>query len=101
MMWWTMILMGAVAPVTAPAPVQRLSDAQIAQVLDEAAAKREASEAAAIQPKRDIQGEIGVEVGTGGYRGVYGSAFFPFGDEGGVMLSGSAQDDGGRFRQQR
>jgi hypothetical protein len=95
-MWWTMILLGTMAPVSAPAPVQRLSDAQIAQVLDEAAAKREASEAAAIQPKREIRGEVGVEVGTGGYRGVYGSAFFPFGDEGGVMLSGSTQDYGNR-----
>jgi hypothetical protein len=63
-------------------PVQRLSDAQVEQVLAEAAAKREAAEVAALAPKPGIHGEVGVEVGTGGHRAAYGTAFVPLGSDG-------------------
>ena len=96
-MWVAIILVGAMAPVAAaPAPVQRLSDAEVARVLDEAARKREAAEAAAPEPKRLVHGEVGVEVGSGGYRSVYGSAFVPIGEEGGAVVSVSSQS-GGNF----
>ena len=94
-MWISMILMAAAAPAAAaPAPAQRLSDAEVARVLDEAARKREAAEAAAPERKRIVEGEVGVEVGSGGYRSVYGSAFVPIGEEGGAMLTFSNQSGG-------
>jgi hypothetical protein len=99
-MWVSLILLGMLAPASAaePAPVQRLSEAQIAQVLDEAAAKRETVEAAAPPPKADIHGEVGVAIGTGGYREIFGDAFIPFGDDGGATLSFSTQRQRGLER---
>ena len=99
MMYFSMMLSAMLAPVAAspapaPAPVQRLSDHEVARILAEAAAKREAAEAAAVPPKRAIHGEVGVEVGTGGHRAVYGSAFVPLGEDGGAVVSMSSQSGG-------
>lgn len=38
-------------------------------------------------PSRQIHGEIGAMVGTGGARGVYGTAAVPLGDNAGAILS--------------
>jgi hypothetical protein len=87
-----MILMAAMAPPAAPvAAPQRLTDAQVEQVLAAAAVKREAAEAAAPPRKLDIHGEVGVTIGTGGYEAVYGSAFVPLGDDGAAILSLSSE----------
>jgi hypothetical protein len=94
-MWIAMMVAGAMAAAAA-GPVQRLSDAEVARVLDEAARKREAAEAAAPAPPRALQGEAGVEVGSGGYRAVYGSAFVPIGEEGGAVVTFSNQHGGNR-----
>ena len=101
-MWVSMILMAAAAPAaSALAPAQRLSDAEVARVLDEAARKREAAEAAAPERKRIVEGEVGVEVGSGGYRSVYGSAFVPIGEEGGALVTFSNQSGGDRYGPRR
>ena len=101
-MWISMVLLGAMAPAAAaPEPVQRLSDAEVARVLDDAARKREAAEAAVPVRKRLVEGEVGVEIGSGGYRSVYGSAFVPIGEEGGALVTFSDQSGGDRFGPRR
>ncbi len=47
-------------------------------------------------PDGRIHGEVGVEVGTGGYRSTYGSAVVPLGDTGTAAFS--FQTDRGRYR---
>lgn len=86
----------ALAQAAEPAPSaseRRLSPEQIEAVLAEAARKREANQAQALSegvdpgvPSRP-QGEVGVSVGTGGYREVYGSAIYPMGDDGAAAIS--------------
>lgn len=90
-------LAAANAPAAQVAPVQRLSEAEVAQVLDEAAAKREAAEAAAPVPKREIHGEVGVAAGTGGYRAAYGSALVPLGEESTALLQFSTETGRQRY----
>jgi hypothetical protein len=82
-----LLLLAVMAPAAAlaappPPSVQRLTDAQVEQILAEAAAKREAAEVAALAPKPGIHGEVGVEVGTGGHRAAYGTAVVPLGSDG-------------------
>jgi hypothetical protein len=87
----------AQAAEPAPAPAEhRLSPEQIEAVLAEAAKKREAAEgrlapgaaaAAEEAPGPQVQGEFGVSVGTGGYREVFGTAFYPMGNDGGAAIS--------------
>ena len=89
------------APVSAqagdPAPStsseRRLSPQQIEAVLAEAAKKREAGQgkleydALGSAPKRQVHGEVGFSVGTGGYRGAFGTAIYPLGDDGVAAIS--------------
>ena len=103
-MRFLMMLFATLAPAAVlAAPAQRLSDEQVEQVLAEAAAKREAAERAAEKPKIAIHGEVGVEVGTGGSRAAYGTAFVPLGAENGAVLSFSTatEPDARRRRDRR
>ena len=80
------------APVSAATPPpseHRLTPAQIQQVLDDAAAQREASDRliGALPATPDVHGELGVEIGTGGYRSAYGSAVLGIGRRGSAMVS--------------
>lgn len=86
----------AVAPA-APSE-RRLSDAEIERVLDAAAAKREASEQAGDQPGRQVHGEVGVSIGTGGYRSVFGTAVVPVLSDGVAILSFETTDFGTQRR---
>ncbi len=88
----TLTMLALLAPASAfaapaPAPVQRLSDAQVEQVLADAAARREAAEAAAPAPGLAIHGEVGVEVGTGGHRAAFGTAYVPLGKDSGATVT--------------
>lgn len=73
----------------------RLSDAEVRQVLDAAAVKREAQPAAkpasqakaSKPPPRPIEGEMGVAIGTGGYREAFGTAVVPIGQDGVAIIS--------------
>jgi hypothetical protein len=99
-----LLLLAVMAPAAAlaappPPSVQRLTDAQVEQILAEAAAKREA-EAAEGAPKPAIHGEVGVEVGTGGHRAAFGTAVVPVGSESVATVSflTATSRDGGRRR---
>ena len=81
------------APRAAIADQHRLSEAEVQKVLDAAALKREAKGATAPQaeaippPPRPIEGEVGVSIGTGGYREVFGTAVVQVGKDGVAIIS--------------
>ncbi len=94
------ILAGAMAAMTlevAPPEPRRLSEQQVEQVLAEAAARREASEQVPPRQPRQVQGELGVSVGTGDFRGAFGTATIPLGDESGATLSFSTEKGRGGY----
>jgi hypothetical protein len=66
-----------------------LSAAEV-EAAKEAGAKAHA-ESAALEgissPKRQVHGEVGFGIGTGGYRSVYGTVVAPLGDTGVVAIS--------------
>ena len=85
-----------------PASEHRLSPEQIEAVLTEAAKKRQAAEARdraeTLEGKspRQIHGEVGVSIGTGGYREVLGTAIYPMEDGGAAAISFDFVDLGRR-----
>lgn len=98
----------AVAAPDKPAPLQsefRLSEEEKEKVLESAAASRrepvsgQASERAddggALPP---IHGEVGISIGTGGYRSAYGTAIVPLEGEGVAIISLGSTDFGSRGR---
>lgn len=93
---WTVVAALIVAPslASAAAPAApseiRLTQAEIDQVLADAARKREAGPQRAVidQPQgRKVHGEVGFEVGSGGYRSVYGTTALELPDGGFAILS--------------
>ena len=92
----------AQAAPAAPAsgPERRLSPQPIEAVLAEAAKKREASERQELPvgqaEPRQIHGEVGVSIGTGGHRGAFGTAVYPVGDDGAAAISFDFLDRGRR-----
>ena len=84
----------AADPAAANPTERRLTPQQVEQVLAEAEARRAAAEGGATQPDGDeldlvppIYGELGVSIGTGGYRSAYGSAVYPMGPNGSAAIS--------------
>jgi len=85
----------AMAQSAPPMPSEhRLSEAEIEQVLDAAARKREghgpSGDVAAPDEDRlppAIHGEVGFAVGTGGYRSAFGTAIVPLPGDGMAVLS--------------
>ena len=96
----TALLLPAAAPAVSPdAPAtmpseHRLSDAEVERVLAAAAAKRELAEEADDGNDLRIQGEVGVSVGTNGYRSVFGTAVVPVLKGGAAILSFESTDLG-------
>ncbi|MEO7814901.1 MAG: hypothetical protein ABIR87_05595 [Sphingomicrobium sp.] len=90
----------AADPPPAPiADVHRLSAAEVQQILDSAEARRAAPDA---PPARRIEGELGVAIGTGGYREVFGTAVVPLGQDGTAILTFDTLDSNrGRVRRHR
>jgi len=95
-----LIAIAATSPVTAyaadRAPIadeHRLSEAEVQKILDAAAAKRDAPTLPAQKlpqakdPARPIHGEMGVAIGTGGYREAFGTAVVPLGQDGVAIVS--------------
>ena len=80
-------------PAASAASERRLSPEQIEAVLAEAAKKREAGELQLDPdmiepaPRRQVHGEVGFAVGTGGYREVFGTGIYPLGDDGVAAIS--------------
>ena len=83
----------AAEPASSPSSERRLSPEQIEAVLAEAAKKRQAAEGHAVansierSASRKAHGEVGVSVGTGGYREVSGSAIAPMGENGAATIA--------------
>lgn len=87
--------------LTAPAIAQdtrRLSPAEVERILEEAARKRLAADK---PPARVIEGKVGVSVGTGGYREVFGTAVVPVGKEGTAIISIGSEGSDRRYRRRR
>ncbi len=87
----------------APMPSERrLSPEQIETILEEAATKNRAADRVRMPdveleaPKPRVHGEVGVTIGTGGYREVYGSAIYPMGEDGIAAISLDMIDFGHR-----
>ena len=78
---------------TAMPSERRLSPEQVEAILEEAAARNRAQPrqlAPDVQPeaaKRQVHGEYGFTVGTGGYREVFGTAIVPMGEDGVAAVS--------------
>ena len=95
-----MIVLFLAAALAADPPLsgeRRLTAEQVQQVLDEAAARREAADATEeARHPLPITGEVGVSVGTGGYRSAYGAASIGLG--GGSWANVSVGGERGRYR---
>jgi hypothetical protein len=98
----------AFAAPESPAPLPseiRLSDTEKEKILEEAAATRRDRTAAqtlddapADEAGRPIHGEVGFEIGTGGYRSAYGTAIVPFENDGLAIISLGSTNFGSRGR---
>lgn len=99
-MSWTAVSAQSAQPVLAiqqPArtdaepDVRRISDAERAAILDsatpESAALARGEDPASERLGRGIHGEVGVMIGTGGARALYGIAEIPLGDNAGAIVS--------------
>ncbi|MCL6739580.1 hypothetical protein LZ518_00285 [Sphingomonas sp. RB56-2] len=88
---------------SAPLPSEiRLSDEEKEKVLEAAAArKREhvapTAEELGSQPVQ-VHGEVGVTLGTGGYRSIYGTVFTPLDGDGFAAMSFETTDFGKKDR---
>ncbi len=84
------IMLAVLTPVAVQAETIRLTPEQAEAARDAGAARRAGS--ASLPPvdtalsDRRVHGEVGLTVGTGGYRSFYGAAAVPLGDDGEVML---------------
>ena len=77
----------------------RLSPVEVQKILDQAAARREL--AGDPEPRR-IEGELGVAIGTGGYREAFGTAVIPLGQDGTAIISFDSVDSNrGRLQRHR
>lgn len=89
----------AAAPAGSPLPSEhRLSDEEVDRVLNAATRKRELSEKLGDRPGLLVQGEVGVSIGTGGYRSAFGTAVVPIAGEGAAILSFDFTDLGTQRR---
>ena len=100
MMLSTSTMAMAAGPEPAATPSERrLSPEQIEQVLADAARKREGRDQQGPYPMpatpesspAPIHGEVGVSIGTGGHRSVYGTAIVGLPGDGIAVLSMDAQ----------
>ena len=108
MRWGTCLLAAALlsapafaadVPRAALGDEHRLSPAEVQKILDEAAARREI--VGDPEPRR-IEGELGVAIGTGGYREAFGTAVVPLGQDGTAIFSFDTVDSNrGRVRRHR
>ena len=79
-----------------------LSPAQVEAAKEAGAARNANAAALGIEPAQDrqIHGEVGFSVGTGGYSALYGTAVAPLGDTGYVAIS-VERENYGRARRYR
>ena len=81
----------AILPIAAQAETIRLTPEQAEAAKEAGAAKRQRAAELGLpegaEPDRGVHGEVGVAIGTGGYRSFYGVAALPLGDTGGLVLA--------------
>jgi len=98
------IMMLVAGPALA-ADERRLSAVEVERILDQAAQKRETPvtkpAATSLAPARPIEGEVGVSVGSGGYREVFGTAVVPIGQQGVAIVSFDAGESRREYRRRR
>lgn len=101
-------LSAADPPRVAIADEHRLSDVEVQKILDAAALNHEkaGAPAALAEPTtpsaRSAEGEMGVAIGTGGYREAFGTAILPLGANGTAIISFDTVDSSrGRGRRHR
>lgn len=91
---------GTIPPDPALAgPVHRLSPEQREAAIEAGAARSAREIDGGNGPDRQIHGEMGVAIGTGGYRAAYGSAVVPLGDTG--VAAVSVETDRSNYRWRR
>lgn len=89
--WAAAVLLAVPAAAAEPAAGERrLSPGEVEKILEAAAVKNAAAAKPAealSQSPRPIEGEVGVSIGSGGYRDVFGTAIVPVGAEGMAIIS--------------
>ncbi|TRW17036.1 hypothetical protein [Glacieibacterium frigidum] len=103
--YWPILLILAAAPCAAqPGTVYRLTPDEIAKASKAPAVDplfdRSLFDETEVRRDRRVHGEVGAFVGTGGARGVFGTAEMPLGDKGFAAFS-FEHSDYGRERQRR
>ncbi len=89
----------AMAEDVADATVVRLSPAAAERAIESGAASAATDDGYAMiddGPGRQIHGEVGMMIGTGGARGLFGTAAIPLGENGGAVISFSTERYGNR-----
>lgn len=99
----SLIAMIALLPAPAiAADERRLSAAEVERILDAAALKREAPTAKPVAstpaPTRAMESEVGVSIGSGGYREVFGTTIVPLGNEATAIISIGSEENSRRKR---
>jgi hypothetical protein len=99
------VLIGSVPTPALAADERRLSPAEVEQVLERAAQKRQAPTLPILAPVEDeglparpVQGEVGVSIGTGGLREVFGTAVVPLGEQGAAVISFESRQSHHNYR---
>ncbi len=87
----TLAALALAGPATAQETTYRLSPEAIAETIETASHRPEAATNALgfAEGERDnrIHGEVGFMIGTGGARGIYGTALIPLGESGSALVS--------------
>lgn len=86
------------AGATGPAPPAADTAAQIERWVADSPAARSDPEAPMVDEPRKVHGEMGVSVGTGGYRSGYLVTHIPIGEAGSATIALSKTDFGDRAR---
>ena len=85
----------------------RLSDVEVQKILENAAAKHQSQPVPVppaetlAPPPRPIEGEMGVAIGTGGYREAFGTAVVPLGQDGVAIISFDTAESNRSHRRRR
>ena len=101
--YWPILLLLVAAPCTAqPGTIYRLTPDEIAKVAAVPAVDplfdRSLFDETQVRRDRRVHGEVGAFVGTGGARGMFGSAAVPLGSDGFAAFSFEHSDYGRRRR---
>lgn len=91
------LLLACLIPIAAQAETIRLTPEQAEAAIEAGAARKARPDILPDLPQvdRGVHGEVGIAIGTGGYRSLYGVVGMPLGDTGSVVLG--YNQERGRF----